>query len=71
MIPKDDPAYKKLVDDTVIGLMKSGELEKIYSKWFMAGIPPRNASVNMAMSPSLKNAVASPNDRPAETYVRK
>jgi glutamate/aspartate transport system substrate-binding protein len=71
MIPKDDPAYKKLVDDTVTGLMKSGELEKIYSKWFQAPIPPRNASVNMAMSPSLKSAIANPNDRPAETYVRK
>ncbi|NUZ06707.1 amino acid ABC transporter substrate-binding protein [Piscinibacter koreensis] len=71
MIPKDDPAYKKLIDDTVMGMMKSGELEKIYNKWFLSPIPPRNATVNMAMSASLKNAIANPNDRPAETYVRK
>lgn len=71
MIPKDDPAYKKLVDDTVMGLMKSGELDKIYTKWFMAGIPPRNATVGMAMSASLKNAIANPNDKPAETYAKK
>jgi glutamate/aspartate transport system substrate-binding protein len=70
MIPKDDPAYKKLVDDTVIGLMKSGELEKIYNKWFMSPIPPRNATVGMAMSAALKEAIASPNDKPAEAYKK-
>ena len=70
MIPKDDPAYKKLVDDTVTGLMKSGDLDKIYAKWFMAPIPPRNATVSMAMSPALKNAIANPNDKPAETYKK-
>jgi glutamate/aspartate transport system substrate-binding protein len=71
MIPKDDPAYNKLVDDTVIGLMKSGELDKIYTKWFMSPIPPRNATVGMAMSASLKNAIANPNDKPAEAYAKK
>ena len=70
MIPKDDPAYKKLVDDTVTGLMKSGELDKIYTKWFMSAIPPRNATVGMAMSASLKNAIANPNDKPAEAYKK-
>lgn len=70
MIPKDDPAYKKLVDDTVTGLMKTGELEKIYTKWFLSPIPPRNATVGMAMSPALKFAIANPNDKPAETYKK-
>lgn len=70
MIPKDDPAYKKVVDDAVGGLMKSGELAKIYDKWFSAPIPPRNATVGMAMSASLKEAIATPNDKPAETYKK-
>jgi glutamate/aspartate transport system substrate-binding protein len=70
MIPKDDPAFKKLVDDTVIGLMKSGELDKIYTKWFLSPVPPRNATVGMAMSASLKNAIANPNDKPAEAYKK-
>ena len=42
MLPKDDPAFKKLVDDTFIGMMKSGEFEKLYTKWFMSPIPPKN-----------------------------
>jgi glutamate/aspartate transport system substrate-binding protein len=70
MIPKEDPAYKKLVDDTVIGLMKSGELEKIYAKWFLSPVPPRNATVGMAMSASLKEQIANPNDKPAEAYKK-
>ncbi|MEO8061033.1 MAG: amino acid ABC transporter substrate-binding protein [Burkholderiales bacterium] len=70
MIPKDDPAYKKLVDDTVIGLMKSGEINKIYSKWFMSPIAPRNATVGMPESAALKDAIAHPNDKPAEDYKK-
>jgi glutamate/aspartate transport system substrate-binding protein len=71
MLRKDDPGFKKLVDDTVMGMMKSGELEKLYNKWFLSPIPPRNVTVNMAMTPSLKNAIANPNDKPAEAYAKK
>ena len=70
MIPKDDPVYKKLVDDTVIGLMKSGELEKMYTRWFMSPVPPRNAIVGMPMSAALKDAIAHPNDKPVEAYKK-
>lgn len=70
MIPKDDPKYKKLVDDTVIGLMKSGELLKIYNKWFNSPVPPRNATVGMPESDALKMAIANPNDKPAEDYKK-
>ena len=38
---KDDPAFKKAVDDALIGLMKSGEVAKVYDKWFMQPIPPK------------------------------
>jgi len=65
MIPKDDPAYKKLVDDTVKGLMKSGELEKIYSKWFESPIPPKGLNLNFPMSDKVKELIANPSDKPA------
>jgi glutamate/aspartate transport system substrate-binding protein len=71
MYRKDDPAFKKVVDGAVVNMMKSGELEKIYNKWFMQPIPPRNVAVNMPMTPSLKNAIANPNDKPAEDYAKK
>ncbi|HJW10175.1 MAG TPA: amino acid ABC transporter substrate-binding protein [Albitalea sp.] len=71
MYRKDDPGFKKVVDGAVVAMMKSGEIDKIYDKWFLKPIPPRNVSVNMAMTPSLKNAIANPNDKPAEDYAKK
>jgi glutamate/aspartate transport system substrate-binding protein len=71
MYRKDDPNFKKAVDDAVKAMMKSGEIEKIYNKWFTSPIPPRNVTVNMPMTASLKNAIANPNDKPAEEYAKK
>ncbi|WP_294765137.1 transporter substrate-binding domain-containing protein [uncultured Rhodoferax sp.] len=71
MIRKDDPAFKKLADDTVTALAKSGELAKIYDKWFMQPIPPKNARVGLPASESTKAAWANPNDKPAEDYAKK
>ena len=71
MYRKDDPHFKKVVDDAVKAMMKSGEIDKIYNKWFMSPIPPRNVTVNMPMTDSLKNAIANPNDKPAEDYAKK
>ena len=34
MLRKDDPQFKALVDKTLTGVMKSGEIDKIYDKWF-------------------------------------
>ncbi len=65
MLPKDDPAFKKLVDDTFAGLMKSGEFEKLYDKWFMQPIPPKNVPLNLPMSPQLKENLKALSDKPA------
>ncbi|GAB4056895.1 transporter substrate-binding domain-containing protein [Uliginosibacterium sediminicola] len=70
MLRKDDPQFKALVDDTVKGLMKSGEINKLYAKWFTSPIPPKNVSLNFAMSDALKNAIANPNDNPVEAYKK-
>ncbi|WP_395690761.1 amino acid ABC transporter substrate-binding protein [Piscinibacter sp.] len=59
MIRKDDPAFKKAVDDSIIGMMKSGELEKILAKH---GLQP---------GADTKAAWAHPNDKPAEEYAKK
>ncbi len=71
MIRKDDPAFKKLADDTVIALAKSGELAKLYDKWFMQPIPPKNARVGLPPSEATKAIWLSPNDKPAEDYAKK
>ena len=60
--PKNDPAFKKVVDDAVVALMKSGEIEKLYQKWFNSPIPPRNVNLKVPLSDSLKKAIANPTD---------
>lgn len=63
MLRKDDPQFKALVDKTIGGVMKSGEIEKIYSKWFTSPIPPKNINVNFPMTPAIKEAFKNPNDK--------
>ncbi|MBN8443355.1 MAG: transporter substrate-binding domain-containing protein [Thauera sp.] len=66
MLRKDDAPFKALIDKTLTGLMKSGEAEKLYTKWFMNPIPPRNVNLNFPMSPVLKAAFATPTDKGVE-----
>ena len=71
MIRKDDPAFKKLADDTVKDMIKSGDLAKTYDKWFVQAIPPKNTKVGLPLSESTKAAWATPNDKPMEDYAKK
>ncbi|HJV69925.1 amino acid ABC transporter substrate-binding protein [Ideonella sp.] len=71
MIRKDDPVFKKAVDATLIGMMKSGEMAKIYDKWFMQPIPPSNTKIGLPASEATKAAWANPNDKPMEDYAKK
>lgn len=63
MLRRNDPEFKKLVDETLIGLMRSGEFARIYDKWFVAPIPPSGKSINLPMSDLLKQLIETPNDR--------
>jgi len=71
MIRKDDPAFKKAVDDSIIKLMKSGDIAKLYDKWFTQPIPPTNTKVGLPATEATKNAWAHPNDKPVEEYAKK
>jgi len=65
MLRKDDPAFKKLVDDTLIALIKSGEFEAIYKKWFLSPIPPKGINLNAPMSKELQLNLKELSDKPA------
>jgi len=62
MMRRDDPAFKKVVDDAVKGIYKSGEINKIYTKWFQSKIPPKGINLNFPMSDGLKEAIKNPNN---------
>jgi glutamate/aspartate transport system substrate-binding protein len=70
MYRKDDPAFKKMVDDSVRAMAKSGEAAKLYDKWFMKPIPPSNTTVGLPASEATKAAWANPSDKPLEEYAQ-
>ncbi|MCE9658640.1 MAG: amino acid ABC transporter substrate-binding protein [Burkholderiales bacterium] len=70
MYRKDDPAFKKAVDDSIRAMVKSGEVAKLYDKWFMKPIPPSNTVVGLAASDATKAAWANPTDKPLEEYTQ-
>lgn len=62
MMRRDDPAFKKVVDQAIVGVFKSGDINKIYAKWFLSPIPPKGVNLNWPMSEQLKKIIANPTD---------
>lgn len=71
MLRKDDPAFKKAVDDSIKHQIADGSLAKLYDKWFMQPTPPTNTKVGLPLSEATKAAWANPNNKPMEDYVKK
>ncbi len=71
MFRKNDAALKKLADDTIRGLQQSGELERIYAKWFVQPVAPHNTGLNLPANDATKAAWAHLNDKPMEDYTKK
>ena len=65
MVRKGDPDFKKAVDDAIVGIYKSGEINKIYETWFTKPIPPKGLNLMFPMSDKVKELIANPNDKPA------
>jgi len=63
MLRREDPQFKALVDRAVTAVYKSGEINKIYAKWFTSAIPPRNINMNFAQTPAIMEAFKNPNDK--------
>jgi glutamate/aspartate transport system substrate-binding protein len=64
MLRKDDAPFKKVVDAATSAIYTSGEGQKLYDKWFMAKIPPKELNLNTPISPELKAEFAKPSDSP-------
>ncbi|MEO7497349.1 MAG: amino acid ABC transporter substrate-binding protein [Massilia sp.] len=63
MLRKEDPAFKKVVDDAIVSFYKSGDaVHKLYAKWFMSPIPPKGINLRFPMPPQLEVVLANPTD---------
>ncbi len=62
MMRRDDPQFKAAVDAGLREVFASGEIQRIYDKWFVQPIPPRNVVLNFPMGDQLKRVIAKPSD---------
>jgi glutamate/aspartate transport system substrate-binding protein len=62
LLPRDDAAFKKVADDALAAIYRSGEINKIYAKWFLDPIAPNSVNLNVPMSAALKRAIEHPTD---------
>jgi glutamate/aspartate transport system substrate-binding protein len=65
MLRRDDPGFKQLVDGTIASMIKSGDFQKLYTKWFQSPIPPKGVNLNAPMSDALKANLTELSDKPA------
>lgn len=65
MLRKGDAEFKRVVDGAIRATYKSGEINKLYAKWFLSPIPPKGLNLNYPMSADLKAMIRKPSDRPA------
>jgi ABC-type amino acid transport substrate-binding protein len=63
MMRNGDPEFRQLVNDTMGGLMKSGEINAMYAKWFERPVPPKGVNFQFPMSEQLRSLYAAPSDR--------
>lgn len=66
MLPKDEPAYKAVVDAALASMMTSGEMERLYERWFNAPIPPFGRTVGLPLGEANRALYRAPEDRPYE-----
>ncbi|OWQ91829.1 hypothetical protein CDN99_05480 [Roseateles aquatilis] len=61
---RDDPLFKSMVDEVLIGLYRSGEINAIYRRWFESPLPPSGINLKLPMSAAFRRVVAQPTDSP-------
>lgn len=63
MLRKNDPDFKKIVDRHMARLAVSGEILKLYNRWFMQPHGPDGKSLNLPMSYLLRDSLRYPTDK--------
>jgi glutamate/aspartate transport system substrate-binding protein len=59
MMRRDEPQFEGLVNRALIDLFQSGQIRRIYARWFNTG------DLTVPLNPYLKEAFAAPNTHPA------
>jgi glutamate/aspartate transport system substrate-binding protein len=70
MLGKDDPEFKRLADEAIVALFRSGEIDKLYRRWFESPIPPGGINLKLPMSAAMRRVIAHPTDSPDPAVYR-
>ena len=62
MLSKDDPEFKRIVDDEMKRLITSRQIYPIYDRWFLQPIPPKNVALGLPINYLLKDFWKYPSD---------
>ena len=62
MLNKDDPVFKRAVDEAVVTLFRSDEFAGIYRRWFQTPIPGQGINLKLPMSEAFRKVVQRPTD---------
>lgn len=68
---RGDAGFKRLVDETLIGLYRSGEIRSIYRRWFESPIPPQGLNLRLPMSAAFQRVLAAPSDSADPNHYRR
>jgi len=66
MMHKNRPGLKRIVDETITEMAKSGELRALYATWFEQPIPGQGFRLAAPPTPEWLAVLANPRDRPAQ-----
>ncbi|MEW6705735.1 MAG: amino acid ABC transporter substrate-binding protein [Pseudomonadota bacterium] len=70
MLSKDDPEFKRLADQAIVALFRSGEIHALYRRWFQSPIPPHGINLQLPMHPAMQRVIARPTDSPDPAVYR-
>ncbi len=62
MVRKNDPEFKRLADEAILNVFRSGDINQIYGKWFLSPIPSNGVTLQLPMGAALKRIIAAPTD---------
>ncbi|WP_245746746.1 transporter substrate-binding domain-containing protein [Paraburkholderia lycopersici] len=66
MFRRGDTAFKRIADDTIAKMERSGEALALYRRWFESPIPPAGVNLDYPVSEQMKALFANPNDQPLD-----
>jgi glutamate/aspartate transport system substrate-binding protein len=70
VLPRDDVAFKRLVDDAIVAMFRSGEIHRLHRQWFESPIPPSGVNLRLPMHPAMQRAIERPTDSPDPARYR-